>query len=211
MTISRADSSRINGSQSSGPVTDEGRAASSQNALKLGIYAKRRFISGEKPEDYAALLDELSRCFNPGSSIEWMLLDRMAMARWKLARLERGEAATIELAQSRYLYASDQEKWERYGGRGLVIRLPQVAPEALKETAPERDRLINASLGVPEDLEKFIRISAALNREFDAALRSLREEQARRIGALEIQRPLTRKCTNTPSADSEVVDGEVED
>ena len=72
--------------------------------------------------------------------------------------------------------------------------------------------LINASLGVPEDSEKFIRVSAALNREFDAALRLLREEQTRRIGALEIQRPgAARKSTGASAVRPEVVDGEVEE
>ena len=82
MSISRSESSRINGSKSSGPVTPEGRAASSQNALKLGIFSKRRFLEDEKPADFYELLDSLIAVYNPASSAELIHVDRMAMARW---------------------------------------------------------------------------------------------------------------------------------
>jgi hypothetical protein len=210
MTISRSESSRINGSRSVGPVTEAGRARSSQNALRLGIYSNARFISGENPEDYAALVDELAAMFNPGSAVEWLYIDRMAMAEWRRARLDRGESAAIELARNRFLYASDHEKWERYGGRGLVARLSQISPETLASVTPERDKTITSSLCVSDDSEKFVRLAAALQRQFDTALRQLLEEQARRVGSIELARIASVRTPKVATAEeaqaSEVVD-----
>jgi len=52
MTISRTDANRMNGAQSSGPVSEEGKARSSQNALKQGLFSKRRLLDDGDPEEF---------------------------------------------------------------------------------------------------------------------------------------------------------------
>jgi hypothetical protein len=188
MPISRADSSRINGAQSSGPVTPEGKAASSQNALKSGIFSKRRWLNDEDPAAYQELIESLNAAFNPATVIEHLLIDRIAMSRQRLARVERAEAAVTELERNAFAYEMDEEKWGRYGGRGLKIRLPTISEDTKKEVAPSRDVLVTSSLSVPHDAEKFVRLATSFNREFDTALRLLREEQARRVGTMTIER-----------------------
>jgi len=66
--------------------------------------------------------------------------------------------------------------------------LPAIGEDTKKEVAPSRDVLVTSSLSVPPDAEKFVRLATSLNREFDTALRLLREEQARRVGAMTIER-----------------------
>lgn len=188
MAISRTDSSRLNGAKSSGPVTPEGKVASSQNALKTGIFSKRRLLSDEDPAAYQALVESLNDTFNPASMVEQILIDRMAMSRHRLARLERAEAAVVELARNAFTYGEDQDKWGRYGGYGLKVRLPSISEETKKALAPTRDAVVMASISMPQDAEKFVRLAASLHREFDIALRLLREEQARRVGAMTIER-----------------------
>jgi hypothetical protein len=188
MTISRSESSRINGSKSNGPVTDAGRAASSRNALKFGLFSKRRLIGDESQEDYDALMAAFASEHNPATASEWLLIDRMGMACVRRARVERAEAATIELQRNQYLYLSDREKWERYGGRALMMRLSQASDEALKEIAPSRDSTVSAALSLPSEPEKFVKLIAAIQREYDTALRLLRDEQSRRVSALPMRR-----------------------
>lgn len=188
MAISRADSSRLNGAKSSGPVTPEGKTASSQNALKTGIFSKRRLLSDEDPAAFQALVESLNVTFNPASIVEQILIDRMAMARHRLARLERAEAAVIELDRRAYEFGDDEDKWGRYGGYGLKVRLPAISEETKKALAPKRDAVVMASISLPRDAEKYVRLAASLHREFDTALRLLREEQARRVGAMTIER-----------------------
>ncbi len=207
MSISRSESSRINGSKSSGPVTPEGRAASSQNALKLGIFSKRRFLEDEKPADFYELLDSLIAVYNPASSAELIHVDRMAMARWKLARIERAEVAIVELQRNVFLFATEEDKWHRYGNRMLSQRVGSLDETTRNKYIAERDAVVTTALGIPEDTEKFVRLSAALNREFDLALRQLREEQSRRVSSLELER-----VTTDPKKDrGMVIDAQVEE
>ena len=196
MTISRADSSRINGAKSSGPTTDEGRAISSQNALKLGIFSKRRLLDDEDPAEYQGLVDAFQDFFNPATLIELRYVDRMVMASWRLIRLERAEKAVTELQRNAFLHATDDEKWRQYGGQALVIQLRGQGDDIKRKFAPLRDALVIGSLSVPLEMDKFVKLAASLNREFDAALRGLREEQSRRVGTLPIER--AAKVTNDP-------------
>lgn len=151
MAISRADSSRLNGAKSSGPVTPEGKTASSQNALKTGIFSKRRLLSDEDPAAYRALIESLNADLNPATVIEHLLIDRMAMARHRLARLERAEAAVVELARNAFTYGEDQDKWGRYGGYGLKVRLPAISEETKEALAPTRDAMVIASSPAKEE------------------------------------------------------------
>ncbi|MBM4192530.1 MAG: hypothetical protein FJ196_05690 [Gammaproteobacteria bacterium] len=204
MAISRADSSRLNGAQSSGPVTPEGKAASSQNALKTGIFSQQRLLSDEDPAAYQALVESLNDTFNPASMVEHLLIDRMVMARQRLARLERAEAAVIELARNNYSFDMDENKWARFGGYGLKVQLSAISNKTKTTLAATRDALVESSLSMLHDTEKFVRLAASLHREFDTALRLLREEQARRVGAMTIERAVIA----SPPAKEEAPDGE---
>lgn len=192
MAISRSEASRINGSKSTGPVTTEGRAVSSQNALKLGIFSKRRFLPEENPADFHALMESLVAVYNPATVIEIIYVDRMGMARWKLARFERAEVAVIELQRNLFHFSSEEDKWQRFGGRMLSHRIAALDEETRQKYLAERNAVVTAALGFPEDPEKFSRQAAALHREFDLAARHLREEQSRRVDTLE-RRPLVTR------------------
>lgn len=207
MSISREEASRRNGSKSSGPVTPEGRAASSQNALKLGMFSKRRFLSEEDPAEFQQLLDSLIAVYNPASSAELIQVDRMAMARWRLSRVERAEVAVVELQRNVFQFSSEEDKWHRYGNRLLAQRVAAVDEATKKRVVAERNDVVTSALGIPDDPEKFIRLTAFLNREFDSALRQLREEQARRVNSIELK----RITPDAKEVGAVVVDAEIEE
>ena len=51
----RAAASRVNGARSRGPTTPEGKARSSQNALRHGLRAQKFVVvAGESAQDFAA-------------------------------------------------------------------------------------------------------------------------------------------------------------
>jgi hypothetical protein len=200
MTISRADASRMNGAQSSGPVSEEGKARSSQNALKQGLFSKRRLLDDEDPEEFRAFKDSLLESLQPVTAVEHVLIDRMAMARWRLGRLERAEAARVEIERNSFTLSMEIEKWRAYGGPGLACRVPQLSEESLKPAVADRDRTVIQSLSVPIDFEKYVKLSAALNREFDGALREFRAEQSRRVDSLELQSVTRRERGEHDSA-----------
>jgi hypothetical protein len=88
----RAEASRRNGARSRGPKTPEGKARSSQNALKHGLRAqKHMLLPGESAAEYqrleAALLEELA----PEGALQTVLARRVVAAAWRLERVERIE------------------------------------------------------------------------------------------------------------------------
>ena len=190
MSDLKAEASRENGAKSQGPRTEEGKQRSSMNALKSGLYSKKRFIGGEREDEFQALLGAFIEHYEPEGPVEMILVDRMAVARWRTFRVERAEAAAIELDRNRFDYLADEKKWEHYGGRGLSFRAERASPEQLAPVVAERDQIIQNSLSIPKDYDRFLKVTHALNREFDQALRQLCEAQTRRVNraALEAAR-----------------------
>ena len=85
------ESNRRNALQSTGPITQEGKAAVRLNALRYGLRARSILLPDEKPEDYYRLCADLEADWNPRNRTEQLLLEQMVVAQWKLARLEVGE------------------------------------------------------------------------------------------------------------------------
>jgi hypothetical protein len=63
---------------SHGPRTNEGKAKSSQNALKHGLSARHALLAGEDPNEYRRLRQGLIAEFSPQSALESELVERVA-------------------------------------------------------------------------------------------------------------------------------------
>jgi hypothetical protein len=88
---------RRNGARSRGPITAEGRARASRNALRHGLCAATHLVArGEDPAELEALLAELRAEHGPRSASEDVLVHRLAVVVWKLARCDRLEAALMD-------------------------------------------------------------------------------------------------------------------
>ena len=93
------EASRRNGTRSRGPVTPEGKARASGNALKHGLAALHHVaVEGEDAAELEALTGRLLAETAPESELEARLVRRMAIAFWKGERAERMEAALIAAA-----------------------------------------------------------------------------------------------------------------
>src|SRR5581483_10720600 len=73
------------------PSTPEGKAASSQNAFKSGLYSDQPYIPGESKEDFAKLQDDYAREFRPTTVVERFLVDKLIRNEWLLRRFARIE------------------------------------------------------------------------------------------------------------------------
>jgi hypothetical protein len=86
-TPAQANASRANGALSQGPVTIEGKAHSSQNALNHGLRSAAVVLPTEDPKEFArhqaAYIDD----FRPATQSERDLVETMAAARWRMKRL----------------------------------------------------------------------------------------------------------------------------
>lgn len=88
---------RRNGARSRGPVSEAGKARASRNALRHGLCATTHLVAqGEDPTELEALLAELRAEHRPRTPSEDVLVHRLAVVVWKLARCDRLEAALMD-------------------------------------------------------------------------------------------------------------------
>src|SRR5215472_15129072 len=94
-TIKQIDANRHNAERSSGPRTEAGKAASSMNALKSGIYSNREVLPDEDPAELEALKQEYHDHFQPATPDERDLVDDLVSYSWQKRRFRRMEALMI--------------------------------------------------------------------------------------------------------------------
>ena len=100
---------RINGRKSKGPVTPEGKARSSQNAITHGIHARAVVLSTENAAKYDQLKAEYFAYWQPASIFEADLVSDIATSRWRLNRLLATETAVIDREMDRQRDTLNQE------------------------------------------------------------------------------------------------------
>jgi hypothetical protein len=90
---------RRNATKSTGPVTPSGKAIAARNACKHGLLAQEVVVDGgegaESQEQFDALLSELKSQFDPQGLLEEMLIEKMAVAYWRLRRVHRYEVGLL--------------------------------------------------------------------------------------------------------------------
>jgi hypothetical protein len=91
-TQRQIDANRLNATKSTGPRSHQGKAVSSQNALKSGLDAESQFVWGESREDFAALQHEYIDRFQPLTPEERFYVDTLIRNEWTLRRLFRAES-----------------------------------------------------------------------------------------------------------------------
>ena len=89
--------SRVNGQQSRGPVTAMGKDRIRLNALKHGLTARLTLWRNEDPEQFQRLLVALLEQFAPTNDVEFLCVEEMAMAKWRLRRVVGLETAAGNL------------------------------------------------------------------------------------------------------------------
>jgi hypothetical protein len=110
VSSARAEASRRNGAMARGPKTPEGKARSSQNALKHGLRGQKYVVlPDEDAAEFAALEAALIEELTPQGVLQSVLVGRIARAAWRLARADRIE---IELIEERHI---------PNGGLGLAL------------------------------------------------------------------------------------------
>ena len=86
-----------NNKNSNGPKTDEGKATSSRNSTTHGLTA-RRWLNVNEQSLYDETIKNLIVDFDPQTSIEKMLITKMAECSVRLMRIQKVEDAMFDLA-----------------------------------------------------------------------------------------------------------------
>jgi hypothetical protein len=93
-------------SNSTGPITPEGKSVVALNALSHGLTAQRHLVPGESAEEYSAFRLGVTSSLSPSNPLEEELADRIAQGLWRLKRIGAIEAGIFSL---RHISAVEEE------------------------------------------------------------------------------------------------------
>src|SRR2546426_4066794 len=99
-TTAQIFANQENSKRSTGPRTQEGKAASSHNATADGFFAADPVLPTEDRNQFTTLHEHYKSDFEPTTAHEEFLVSQMAGARWKLDRVERIEVAMFAALDS---------------------------------------------------------------------------------------------------------------
>jgi hypothetical protein len=84
--------SRANSLHSTGPRTEDGKAASSRNHTTLGLYTRRDFVLPHETELYEAFRDGILEDLAPATPNEQAVAAEIVSAQWRLRRCAEADA-----------------------------------------------------------------------------------------------------------------------
>jgi len=94
----KAAAARANGALSRGPITPEGKARSSQNALQHGLFSANVVLSIENEEDFHAMFQDYCDYYQPVGRVEHDLIYQLAACVWRMARAYIMETQVMDKA-----------------------------------------------------------------------------------------------------------------
>lgn len=99
ITYKQQKANQLNAQQSTGPTSPEGKAASSKNSTKHGLFAKCALMPGDDLEEYKSLLVMLHEEFNPIGGYKGTLVNVLADLFWRLRRILEMEGQILVYAR----------------------------------------------------------------------------------------------------------------
>ena len=104
------EANRRNARLSTGPVTEEGKRRSRQNALRHGLTAETVIDALEDAEDYAAFEMAVTADYDAQSAVERELVLRLASLLWRLRRATAIESGLFKIQAKHLLQFRNGDK-----------------------------------------------------------------------------------------------------
>ncbi|MCX7631342.1 MAG: hypothetical protein N2038_13980, partial [Geminicoccaceae bacterium] len=139
------EAARRNGAKSRGPITAEGKARASKNAIRHGLWGSVHLVvPGEDPKALEALRQSFAEDYAARGIVAACLADRLALAFWKLLRCDRLEVQLATMAPR------PQRGWLE-AEPGMPAALSRLPERALLERARARlDRFLLRAIALLE-------------------------------------------------------------
>jgi hypothetical protein len=102
-SLRQIEANRRNAQLSSGPVTEDGKKKSRQNAVRHGLTAETVIDALEDAEDYAAFEMTVTADYDAQSAIERELVLRLASLLWRLRRATAIESGLFKIQAKQLL------------------------------------------------------------------------------------------------------------
>jgi hypothetical protein len=116
------EANRRNARLSTGPVTEEGKRTSRQNAVRHGLTAETVITALEDAEDYAAFEMAVTADYDAQTAVERELVLRLASLLWRLRRATAIETGLFEL-HARHLLQFRQRKNSHREGHAIIASI----------------------------------------------------------------------------------------
>jgi hypothetical protein len=185
-TPAQIAASRANGAKSRGPVTPQGKAASSRNAVTHGITAaipqlpdepggNVLLLEGEDPELFRETYDSFLRDFAPTSDFELELVHQMLSATWRLHRVWQSETELLN-------HTVDALRAGPANPHPFMVYAEPQQDESTQHL-PHTRQVALAFKSLSDDsrvLTTFQRYEAMLTRSFHRAYKTLEQHRANR-------------------------------
>jgi hypothetical protein len=139
-SLRQFQANRLNARLSTGPVSDEGKKRSRQNALRHGLTAETVIGALEDAEDYAAFEMAVTSDYDAQSAVERELVLRLASLLWRLRRATSIETGLFEL-QVRHLLEFRRGRDDQRKRQNLIDDIYRCAQESGHDTTKTRTRI----------------------------------------------------------------------
>ena len=148
----QSEASRLNGQQSHGPVTPEGKAKSAKNSYKFGIYSKSLLAAGESQEEFDQHMARLRDTYDCRTGHEEIQLENLGSIEWQLKRVDRQLASIVGTET----YAQDLELLSKHRARlenSKAATLSQLTSALRERDKQEREQIEDAAVIRRADLQ----------------------------------------------------------
>jgi hypothetical protein len=163
---------RENAKRSCGPRTPDGKAISSMNALKTGVFAKHLLLPDDNGDEFGRLRLELHNEWQPAGPTETTLVERLVALLWRQRRIYRAESG---------LYTMYRQCPEGIGGVATALARDGRDTEAFT-------RVLRMDGAIERSVAMTIRL-----------LQKLQEERGKRKGLKSAASPSPNPSTASPS------------
>src|SRR6516165_8267446 len=120
------EANRRNARLSTGPVTEEGKRRSRQNALRHGLTAETVIDALEDAEDYAAFEMAITADYDAQSVVERELVLRLASLLWRLRRATAIESGLFKI-QAKHLLQFRRSRQADDGRQKIIDSMCRIA------------------------------------------------------------------------------------
>jgi hypothetical protein len=164
-SLRQIEANRRNARLSTGPVTEEGKRRSRQNAVRHGLTAETVIHALEDADDYATFELAITTDFDAQSVVERELVLRLASLLWRLRRATAIETGLFEIQARQVLQFRRGRQVRQAREQAIETSCPNpIAPDddaQLQERAnDDAEGLTAASADTADDLTRsFIRLS----------------------------------------------------
>jgi hypothetical protein len=132
------EANRRNAQLSTGPVTEEGKRSSRQNALRHGLTAETVIDALEDAQDYVAFEMAVTADYDAQSAVERELVLRLASLLWRLRRATTIESGLFKI-QAKHLLQIRQSRQAHHKRQNIIDNMYRDVVAAKDNTRRNED------------------------------------------------------------------------